>query len=343
MEACARLETDSGITRAHIWPDRQLVATGDFQGHVRFWHVATGEPIGPPLANQGMITVLLGSDADVLSATSSGSIRRWPLPVTTAESQDQLKSWVESITGVRLVQGQTVERLRVDEWQMVSTKSELSGDTDMDQTIALLRNKYTSVPRFDRVSGELQERRSLLQDMMRAFLTERPTFHTPTLGYLDRYLPSDTEALIGLDVRQVIAAPLVWSLGMSRFDLVPWSQLTTVLKDWADVSSLHPLLDVDYVLWAATRGAIALPTKEGTIPTFKPGAFVSVIRGDFRFEQLRALERYWVERTWRCQVAGRRRWQTDPAAQNRPAVTPRVHSVRSADRGCGGRNAHHLS
>ena len=112
------LETETGVAPGSAsGRERQLVATGDFQGNVRFWHVATGEPIGPPLANQGMVTVLIGSDADVLSGTSSGSMRRWPLPVTMSESQDHLKSWVESITGVRLGQGQSVERLGVDEWQ----------------------------------------------------------------------------------------------------------------------------------------------------------------------------------------------------------------------------------
>ena len=62
--------------------------------------------------------------------------------------------------------------------------------------------------------------RSVLQDMVRAFLGETPTFRPPPLEYLDRYLPADTEGLIGLDVRQVIAAPLVWLVGMSRRELL---------------------------------------------------------------------------------------------------------------------------
>jgi WD40 repeat protein len=87
----ARIEAETGIYRTLIYSSADasnqhgIVVTGDLHGNVRYWHLATGEPIGPPLPNQGMVTMLLLDDQrdgtpSVLAGTISGSIRRWPLP-----------------------------------------------------------------------------------------------------------------------------------------------------------------------------------------------------------------------------------------------------------------------
>ena len=275
----ARLEGESETLRIVVWGPRQLVATGDLQGNVRFWHAGTGEPIGPPLANQGMVTVLIGSQDDVMSGTSSGSIRQWPLPQSTNDAADLLKAWSEAATGVRLLDQQSVDHLKADDWR------EENGQLEVDGLNNLLRQRYGQpVPRLQRTPGESTEHRSMLQDTLQTSLCERPRFHPPTLEYLDRYLPSDTEAVIGLDWRQVVAAPLGWLVSMSQrnflFDMIQWKELM-------DVCGVHPLLDIQYVLLAAPRHAISPDLLQGRQ---LPGLTV-LLKAEFDTEQLRSAVR----------------------------------------------------
>ncbi len=113
-----RIDAQTGILRVHVWPERELVATGDLHGNVCFWHWATGEPIGPSLPNQGLITMLIPWEGDhVLCGSSSGRIRRRPLPSAVSWKVKQLQRLVHSITGMQIGDQQAPERIDIKHWE----------------------------------------------------------------------------------------------------------------------------------------------------------------------------------------------------------------------------------
>ncbi len=119
----AYLEAETGITRIHVWPERNLVATGDLSGNLRFWHARTGEPIGPVLSHQQAnksvpVTLLAPLDGQqVLSGTLTGTVRRSPVPKLLDQDAEKRQLWVEVMTGMKLNEQQVVVRMEAEEWR----------------------------------------------------------------------------------------------------------------------------------------------------------------------------------------------------------------------------------
>ena len=81
-------------------PQGRLVATGGFDGDVRFWDAATGTPVGPALVQSGPIpAIAFVSGTNLLAAAGKdGELALWPVPEARAGSPMEVRHWVQSIT-----------------------------------------------------------------------------------------------------------------------------------------------------------------------------------------------------------------------------------------------------
>jgi WD40 repeat protein len=87
-----------------ISPDNKLIATGCGDQTVRFWHLATQKPVGPPLLHSAPVSfVAFGQEGRVLTTRSSdGTIRVWEVPAPMKGTVDQIGLWVQVATGMEL-------------------------------------------------------------------------------------------------------------------------------------------------------------------------------------------------------------------------------------------------
>ncbi len=80
--AAAILDHGAGVLCAGFSPDGKYVATGGVNEQVRVWRTDSGEAVGAPLSNDGMIhRIQFSPDSQSLvAATETGSARIWSLP-----------------------------------------------------------------------------------------------------------------------------------------------------------------------------------------------------------------------------------------------------------------------
>jgi WD40 repeat protein len=82
-------------------PEGRLVATGGFDGDVRFWDASTGTPVGPALVQSGPIPAIafVAGTRFLAAAGRDGNLALWPVPEAREGSATEVRRWVQSITG----------------------------------------------------------------------------------------------------------------------------------------------------------------------------------------------------------------------------------------------------
>ena len=90
-------------------PDAKTIATGSDDETVRFWDIATGQPIGPSLRHHGPVRLLAFlADGKTLFIrswtpfTQSWVSRLVPVPPDLPDELERVAAWAEVITGLRL-------------------------------------------------------------------------------------------------------------------------------------------------------------------------------------------------------------------------------------------------
>jgi WD40 repeat protein len=81
-------------------PEGSLVATGGFEGDVRFWDAATAAPVGPALVQSGPVpAIAFVSGTKLLAAADrDGHLALWPVPEHRQGSAKEIREWVQSIS-----------------------------------------------------------------------------------------------------------------------------------------------------------------------------------------------------------------------------------------------------
>jgi WD40 repeat protein/serine/threonine protein kinase len=115
-------------------PDSQTILTGSYDRTARVWNVATGIEIGPPVVHHSPVlgVAFHGDGRTYLSVSEDGELRTSSMPEALSGDVDELRTWVELATGMRLTSRGTVTVMDVDEWvqhrRRVSTGSVSESD-----------------------------------------------------------------------------------------------------------------------------------------------------------------------------------------------------------------------
>jgi WD40 repeat protein len=139
------LPHDTFVQATAFSPDGRLLLSGGNEGHVRLWHLASGKRIGPPstefgdhIANSqprsiGTVGFLPdGSKAyagpgDYMAInrqTAPVITRFWNLPAPVAGKPEDIRIWVESITGMTLHENGGVSVLSAKQWEIRRSEAE---------------------------------------------------------------------------------------------------------------------------------------------------------------------------------------------------------------------------
>jgi WD40 repeat protein len=92
---------DSTMVRS---TDGSMVLKSDQRETARLWDVATSTPIGPRLLHSGSVSALAFSPDGRMMATgdSEGTVQLWKVPEPMTGDADQIVSWVEHVTGMKI-------------------------------------------------------------------------------------------------------------------------------------------------------------------------------------------------------------------------------------------------
>jgi WD40 repeat protein len=113
------LEHKSEVTCVAFSPDGRLALTGSQDGTARLWEVASGKPLGTPLEHEDRVHCVAFSPDGRLALTGSmdKTARLWAAPQAAAGSPDQVRTWVNVLTGLELDQSGAVQVLDATTWK----------------------------------------------------------------------------------------------------------------------------------------------------------------------------------------------------------------------------------
>ncbi len=85
-------------------PDGATILTGSADTTARLWDAATGLSLGPPLPHSSAIRAVAFHPQGTSLVTMSGDhVDIWPTPEPLPEGADQVRLWVETLTGMELI------------------------------------------------------------------------------------------------------------------------------------------------------------------------------------------------------------------------------------------------
>jgi tetratricopeptide (TPR) repeat protein len=100
-------------------PDGRLALTGSEDDTARLWEVATGKPVGPPFQHRARVRVAAfrPDGRHVLTCGDDNRMRLWDMPHAAAGDPEQVKFWVNALTGLELDEAGGVRVLDAAIWK----------------------------------------------------------------------------------------------------------------------------------------------------------------------------------------------------------------------------------
>jgi WD40 repeat protein/anti-sigma factor RsiW len=105
-------------------PDGRVILTGCRDGFSRLWDSQTRQPVGLPLRQDGIVEkVAFAPDGQrFLTAGRGGTVRQWVLPPAVSGDAEQVRDWVQSVTGLVLDDNDAIQVLDAREWFRVGPR-----------------------------------------------------------------------------------------------------------------------------------------------------------------------------------------------------------------------------
>jgi serine/threonine protein kinase/WD40 repeat protein/tetratricopeptide (TPR) repeat protein len=99
-------------------PDSQFLAVACRDQSVRVWDAANGAPLGPPLLHRtGVLDLRFTPDgASLVTLTTTGRRRNWPLPKPVADDPERLELWLQAQGGIGF-RNQAIGLLDAETWR----------------------------------------------------------------------------------------------------------------------------------------------------------------------------------------------------------------------------------
>jgi WD40 repeat protein len=102
-------------------PDGTTILTGSADTTARLWDAATGQSLGPPLSHSAAVRAVAFHPQGTSLVTVSGDqhVDIWPTPGPLSQGADQVRLWVETLTGMELIPegGLRASALGQEAWQ----------------------------------------------------------------------------------------------------------------------------------------------------------------------------------------------------------------------------------
>jgi WD40 repeat protein len=98
------------VQALHLSPDGKVLAAVCSDQAVRLWDMETGFPLGPALYHPSPVTALgfRGGDRDVVAATQSGQLFRWPGSAPMTGTAEDCERQLEARVGITFAGGDAV-------------------------------------------------------------------------------------------------------------------------------------------------------------------------------------------------------------------------------------------
>jgi WD40 repeat protein len=99
--------------------DGHTILTGSEDWTARLWDAATGQPIGPALRHQDQVraTAIRPDGLAAITVSDDRTGRLWPIPAPAEGSAEQIRNWVEALTGMRRTKDGSIHLLEAAEWE----------------------------------------------------------------------------------------------------------------------------------------------------------------------------------------------------------------------------------
>ncbi|HUR54912.1 MAG TPA: hypothetical protein VMZ71_12340, partial [Gemmataceae bacterium] len=118
------------VHAAQVWavaanPDETRIVTASFDRTARIWDRVTGRSISPPIRHrQGVSDATFSPDGRfALTGSWDGTARLWKVAEPLPDKPDQVRAWVQTLTGLKIGLSVSGELMTADEW--VRSKQEL--------------------------------------------------------------------------------------------------------------------------------------------------------------------------------------------------------------------------
>src|SRR5262249_44280814 len=113
------LEHQGSVKSVSFSPDGRLVITGSYDGMARRWDTALGKAVGPPWRHDGEVSAVAFSPdgRTVLTGSYDRTARFWRNPLPVEGTPEQIRFWIEVITGMELDDDGSARWLDATTWE----------------------------------------------------------------------------------------------------------------------------------------------------------------------------------------------------------------------------------